>query len=261
MSKILIAGDSWGIGVYTGAGETYGPTGQGIQTILEALGHTIINISKGGGANWLMVDRLEGNWHNTGRCLFGADYKDKVKFDLNEIDHILFLQTDICRERHYYGKRYPTDQGTKWKMLDRKFINEITEFNSLAEIIDCYFNNLYSYLNTIAETHNKKIILVGGWSQLHPSIANYSNLIAAVPSATKLLISELKEDVYLSDPEWYVQLGEDQKFMAKFNNEFKPMSIIAAEKLDLIYKNWNGEVHPDITGYQQIVDQLLPYFG
>jgi hypothetical protein len=259
MSKILLAGDSWGIGVFSGAGGTYGPTGQGIQTILEAQGHTVINISKGGGANWLMVDRLEGRWYNTGRCLFGADYKDKVDFDLNEVDHILFLQTDICRERHYYGKQNPSDEGTTWKILDRAFINEIMNFDSLTAVIDYYFNKLYAHLNSIAEAHNKKITLVGGWSQLHPSVINYPNLIAAVPSATKLLIPSLKEDVYLSDPEWYVQLGKDTKFMVKFGSEFKPMSILAAEKLDLIYKNWH-EVHPDIAGYQKIVDAVLPFW-
>jgi hypothetical protein len=102
--------------------------------------------------------------------------------------------------------------------------------------------------------------MLGCWGQLHPSIEQYSNLTSVVPSATKLLIPNLLEDVYLSDPEWYGQLADTPKFMQKFGSEFKPMSIVAAEKLDLIYKHWK-EVHPDITGYSKLVDELLPYFG
>ena len=38
MSNILLAGDSWGIGVFAGVGENYAPTGQGIHSILEDQG-------------------------------------------------------------------------------------------------------------------------------------------------------------------------------------------------------------------------------
>jgi hypothetical protein len=73
-------------------------------------------------------------------------------------------------------------------------------------------------------------------------------------------LSDLKEDIYLSDPEWYLQLADEAKFMKKFGDEFKIMSIQSAEKLDLIYSNWH-EVHPPIEGYQKIVDQILPYLN
>jgi hypothetical protein len=31
----------------------------------------------------------------------------KINIDFDNIDYIVFLQTDIFRERHYYGKQYP----------------------------------------------------------------------------------------------------------------------------------------------------------
>lgn len=260
MANILIAGDSWGIGVFSGQGSEYGPTGQGIQSILEDQQHTVTNISKGGGSNYLMVDRLNGRWNDTGRCLFGVDPSAKITIDFPNIDHIIFLQTDIFRERHYYGKQFPSDQETRWKLLEQKFVDGLLKFESLEQMIDDYFQRLYTDLNIIGSTHNKKIIMIGGWSKLHPSVDRYPNLISAVPSATKLLIPELDEDCYLSDPEWFTQLDQNTEFIDKFNTEFKQMAITNANKLSLIYKHWN-EVHPDIRGYQKIVDEILSYFG
>jgi hypothetical protein len=260
MANILISGDSWGIGVFTGADDTYGPTGQGIHTILESLGHTIINISKGGGSNWLMIDRLEHRWGNTGKCSFGIDPLDKIDFDLTTVDYILFLQTDIFRERHYYGKQYESDTKGSWKILEQAFVDSLLNFNTLDQFTINYFDEFYSKLNSIGQQHNKKILMIGGWSQLHPSIVNYPNLIPVVHSATKLLIPELEEDLYLSDPEWYSQLADDSEFMQQFGNEFKKMTLVNANKLNLIYNKWN-EVHPNIQGYQTIVDNILPYLA
>lgn len=260
MANILLAGDSWGIGVFSGQGNTYGPTGQGIQSILEEKGHAVTNISKGGGSNGLMIDRLNGQWGNTGRCLFGLEPDSKIIIDFDSLDYIIFLQTDIFRERHYYGKQYPTDENTQWKILEQEFVNQLLDYDTVEQIIDTYFKKFYTELNAIGTKHDKKIIMIGGWNQLHPSIVNYPNLIPAIYSSTKLLIPELEEDCYLSDPEWFTQLDRDAEFLSKFNTEFKKMAIINANKLTLIYKNWN-EVHPDISGYQKIVDQILPYFG
>jgi hypothetical protein len=258
MANILIAGDSWGVGVFSGQGIEYGPTGQGIQTILESQGHKVTNISKGGGSNYLMIDRLQGQWGDTGRCLFGTELKLKVDIDYNHIDHIVFLQTDIFRERHYYGKQYPTDTHTQWKVLEQAFVEALQSYDSIEQIIDTYFSNFYTELNNIGAKYNKKILMLGCWSQLHPSIVNYSNLIPVIESATKLLIPELARDVYLSDPEWYSQLADNDEFMAKFGKEFKSMTIDAETKLKLIYKHWN-EVHPDLQGYQQLTDALVKY--
>ena len=149
MSNILLAGDSWGIGVFAGVGENYGPTGQGIQSILEAQGHSVINISRAGASNGLMLDRLNGDWHDTGRCLFGVDPNLKINIDFDNIDYIVFLQTDIFRERHYYGKQYPTDINSQWKILEQTFVDRLLEYNSMEHIFDRYFTDFYTELNDI----------------------------------------------------------------------------------------------------------------
>jgi hypothetical protein len=256
MSNILIAGDSWGIGIFAGEGENYGPTGQGIQTMLEAEGHTVTNISKAGGSNGLMLDRLNNRWEDTGRCLFGVDPNSKIDIDYSNIDYIVFLQTDIFRERHYYGKQGPTDTTTQWKVLEKAFVDQLLEYESIEKIFDSYFVKFYTELNEIGQKYNKKILMLGGWNQLHLSVSNYSNLIPVVNSATKLLIPELEHDVYLSDHEWYTQLADNQTFMQKFGTEFKPLAIYNSVKIDLICQYW-GDVHPDIQGYQKLTDHLL----
>ena len=258
MSNILLAGDSWGIGVFAGVGENYGPTGQGIQSILETQGHSVINISKAGASNGLMLDRLNGNWHDTGRCLFGVEPDLKINIDFDNIDYIVFLQTDIFRERHYYGKQYPTDINSQWKILEQTFVDRLLEYNSMEHIFDRYFTDFYTELNDISKKYNKKILMLGCWSQLHPSVSRYNNLVPVIESATKLLIPELICDVYLSDSEWYTQLAINSKIMAKFGTELKPMTIAAENKLKLICTHWK-EVHPDLQGYQRLTDVLVKY--
>lgn len=257
MSTILLAGDSWGIGVFEGVDDSYGPIGQGIDTILESQGHQVINISKAGGSNWLMIDRMENQWGDTGRCLFGHSHSNEIKdIPWSDIDYIVFLQTDIFRERYLYVPKDDTDDKLTWKALELPFVESLLDYVSLESMIDQYFSKFYTKLDALAQKHNKQVLMLGCWSQLHPSIERYRNLISVVPSATKLLIPELKHDVYLSDPEWYSQLADTPAFMRKFHSEFKPMSIHAADKLELIYSNWK-EVHPNIHGYQKLTDEII----
>jgi hypothetical protein len=258
MKRILIAGDSWGCGVFDPWHESgYFYTGQGIHTILQELGYQVKNISQGGCANSTIIDRLSGIW-NDSYTAHTTDFRDQ--FDYNEIDYIVFLQTDVFREKYYYGKQNADDTGFKWKLLEKNFVNNLLSYDSIDEFTSEYFAGLYTKLNKIGQDNNKKILCIGGWSQLHPIISDYEFLIPVLPSATKFLLPDLKEDLYLSDPEWFDQLSKDKKIMDKFGIEIKNMTIANAEKLELLYKYWK-DVHPDIAGYRQIVDKILPYFG
>jgi hypothetical protein len=261
MAHILLAGDSWGIGVFSGEGDNYGPTGQGIHTILQNYGHQITNISKAGGSNWLMLDRMENQWWDTGRCLYGHSHIEEItNIDWNTIDYVVFLQTDIFREHYLYVNKDKNDNKLTWKKLDDAFVDSIFVYDTLQNMIDDYFLKFYTKLNSIGIQQNKKILLLGCWSKLHPSISKYNNLIPVAVSSTQLLIPDLKEDVYLSDPEWYTELSEHKEFMKKYGLEFKPMTLDATQKLERIYSEWK-EVHPSINGYNLLVDKILPYLS
>jgi hypothetical protein len=261
MAHILLAGDSWGIGVFSGEGDNYGPTGQGIHTILQNYGHQVTNISKAGGSNWLMIDRMENRWGDTGRCKYGHSHQEEIiDIGWNSIDYVIFLQTDIFREHYLYIKKDQNDNKTTWKKLDDAFIDSLFVYDTLQNMIDDYFLKFYTKLNALGKYQNKKILLLGCWSKLHPSIFNYSNLVPVVISSTQLLIPDLKEDVYLSDPEWYTELSEHKKFMEKYGTEFKLMTLNANQKLKRIYTEWK-EVHPSIQGYQKLTDEIINQFG
>ena len=102
MSNILLAGDSWGIGVFAGVGENYGPTGQGIQSILETQGYSVINISKAGISNENIINNISEN--------------------LQMVDHVIFLQTDIFRNNSYHGVK---GIEPSWRWLREEFISEL----------------------------------------------------------------------------------------------------------------------------------------
>lgn len=258
MKNILIAGDSWGCGVFDPWHESgYFYTGKGLHTILTDWGYNVKNISKGGCSNWTIIDRLEGRF-NDGYTVHTTDFKDT--FDYNSIDHVVFLQTDIFREQYYYGGQYPGDTDFKWKLLEKNFVNSLSEYSTIDDFITEYFKHLYTKLDSIGKLHNQKIICIGGWSQLHPSINNYTNLIPLIPSATKLLLPELIQDGYLSDPEWFVQLDREPQIMNKFGTELKLLAIANADKLKLLYDTWQ-DVHPAIDGYEKIAKVLTNYFG
>jgi hypothetical protein len=228
MTKILLAGDSWGIGVYSGTGDNYAPIGQGIQSILERQQYQVTNISVPGCSNFNTASRILQN--------------------AKLADQIIFLQTDVFREHSQYVNQL--------KILNKNLIKNLLNYKTLDSYFNDYFNKLYSKLNSIGQ----QILCIGGWSQLHPCITNYPNLVDAIPSATKLLIPECITDCYLSDFEWFPQLNDDQYLMQKFGDEIKKIALDSSAKFDLCCQHW-GDIHPNLIGYQKIVDEIIPHFG
>lgn len=246
MSNILIAADSWGIGVYATVNNEYGPIGYGPQDILKNLGHNVINVSKGGGSNWLAANRISQDWTSVANCRFGVSSQDRIDFNINDVDYIIFIQTDALREFHYYKD--------KWKVLPGAVIRKLLTFDTLLDAFDNYFNSLYKDLNK----HNIPVLCVGGWGKLHSCISRYQNLVPVLPSAIQFLIPEFKNDSYLGDFEWYTQLADHTEFSNKFSTELKQLTVIGGEKMDLVCKHW-GDVHPTKDGYEAIVNSLLAY--
>lgn len=220
--KILLAGDSWGIGTYGLINDVYTVTGTGIQGILESQGYTVLNVSLAGDSNKNIVGRIH-----------------------TDTNHIVFLQTDAFRDNSYYRNDL--------KFLNPTFLKYLCYFDSVDSYFEYYYNSLYKRLNAIG----KKIICVGGWSKLHPSIYNYPNLIPAISSVTELILPQAK-DVYLSDFEWFSQLNDHKDVMSKFATEVKQLTIESTAKFDLINQEWN-DVHPTQAGYELLVKNIQKY--
>lgn len=233
MKSILISGDSWGIGEYQGLGADYAPTGRGLESIFKDLGYSVTNISRAGCSNNDIVNSLTAT-------------------SIKDFDIVLFLQTDSFREHSHHGEY---NNESNWRILDSNFINELLEYSSLSEYFDNYYNELYLNLSKL----DKEIHCIGGWSMLHPSIANYDNLIPIIPSATRTILKKSIVDCYISDFEWIKQLDQHKPFMTKFGQEFKQLALESSEKFDLICREWN-DVHPTYQGYQLLADNLVKFF-
>lgn len=222
--KILLAGDSWGIGVFHGVDNNYSPIGQGMHTILEEKGYEVINVSVPGSNNSDIVNNIENSYYLA--------------------DKIVFVQTDAFREQATFN-----DQ--KYKVLDRKFLDKLLNYNSLSDFFLDYYQRLYLRLSKIP----KPVICIGGWSKLHPSISYYQNLIPAVVSATKEIILELEKDVYLSDFEWFPQLNDCPEFKDKFGKELAEVALASSRKFDLLCQHC-GDCHPNLAGYRILVEKI-----
>lgn len=259
MSKILLTADSWGIGVFDyDANGDYGPVGTGIYDIFAEHGHDVVNISQSGGSNWLMVDRLNGIWGDTGKCVFGTD-APRIDFDWEEIDYVMFMQTDIFREHAYYANRIPSDPDSQsWHWLTDTFVEHLLTFNTLNEYINDYFEKLYTALNYVGEQRNQRILCVGGWSKLHPMIKDYPNLVPVISSCPEFLIPNFMEDTYISGYEFFVNLSENKKFVEHFGDEFKKLAINVTEKFHSVCAGF-GDPHPRLDGYRRIANEILPY--
>jgi len=231
MQKILLAGDSWGIGEFSGSGDSYKPTGVGLESILSEKGYYVTNVSQVGISNREIVDRI-------------------LDQNLNIFDIIIFLQTDPFRDHQQV--EIPKDNQSWKRDLNQNFIDSLTEYTSLDMYFYDYFNGLYSELSNL----DKPIICIGGHSILHPCILEYKNLISEIPSVTQLLLGKNVDDCYINDKDWIDQLTHNPKFMKKFGNEFKDLVILLGNKTEEILKNWN-DLHPTALGYSKLANNLV----
>jgi len=226
--KILLAGDSWGVGVYEKTPNGYNPTGEGIYTFIDCQ-----NISKPGISNTEIINNIKQ-----------ADHSDIT----------VFLQTDILREHSYHG---PYGNEPSWRWLNDKFIQKLLTYTRLNQYITEYFVLMYTQLDYIAKQRNQQILCIGGWSDLHPSIVNYSNLVPLIYSSTQMLIPSSPSGIYISDFEYFVQFDETQ-IKQHFGTELKQIAVASSEKFKLSCRSWN-DVHPTLDGYEILAKKIQNY--
>lgn len=226
--KILLAGDSWGVGVYHKTATEYAPTGQGLQTFIDCM-----NVSKPGISNKEIVNNI---------------------LRAPESDCTIFLQTDILREHSYHG---PKGTETSWRWLSDTFIQHLLTYTSLEQYITEYFASMYQQLDDVAKKRNQKILCLGGWGDLHPSIVNYVNLIPLIYSSTQTIIPTSPSGVYISDFEYFVQFDETP-VVDHFGTELKQIAIASSKKFELSCQHWD-DVHPNLQGYEVLAKKIVKY--
>jgi len=226
--KVLLAGDSWGVGVYEKTPNAYKPAGLGLHTFINCQ-----NISEPGISNTKIINNIK---------------------QAEQSDITIFLQTDIFRENSYHGVK---GTETNWRWLHESFIQKLLTYSSIEQYIFEYFQNIYSLLDELAKNRQQKIMCIGGWSDLHPSIINYSNLVPVIYSSTQTLIPDSPTGVYISDFEYFLQF-DNTLIENKFSAELKEIALASSKKFELSCQHW-GDVHPNLAGYEVLAKKITDY--
>lgn len=151
--KILIAGDSWGLGEWS---EVEGNTHPGLESFLKHDGHTVTNISLGGaGLNTIASQLINFNRKN----------KKSARHDL-----VFVFVTNSVR-----------DLGKK------DFWNKKKTYKDYLEIHD---SNLTNFTKTINQAKVGPIYLLGGLSKVDKKHVKDTNVKIAIPSILELIIPE-----------------------------------------------------------------------
>lgn len=147
--KFFILGSSWGIGEWTiKSGKFESIPDTGLDYHLTQLGHTVTNISAGGGSNFGQLR------HAYWTLKENSDY-----------DYIIWFLTESIRDIEEILINDP-EEG------QRHFPNfDISNFDIGLDYLD--FEN-YKYAQTIADEYNIPFIVIGGQSPVNPVIAQFS---------------------------------------------------------------------------------------
>lgn len=158
--KILLAGDSWGCGVWKHSKIPFQkPTlmHKGIEQYMLDDGHEVINVSKGGISNEKIIDRM----------------KPVIN---DNFDYIFYIQTDPLRD---IFKSDNFQEKSKW----------FEDYQSLLEINNRLMLDTYNKLNNFGKT----IHMIGGCSKVKSNmLEQFSNLKLVICSIPELIVDNFE---------------------------------------------------------------------
>jgi hypothetical protein len=162
VKKILIGGDSWGLGEWDCKATLPEPSHPGLEQYLLDDNFDVVNVSIAGGSNLESVARL------------------KIEFDQGPVDHVIWFQSDPIRDFRPYHD------------FNQVFVSYEKLLEESAKMLESSYDSLNKF--------GVQLLCIGGCSKLHADIKNYDNLIPAVPSMIELLYpSYTAPEVWISD--------------------------------------------------------------
>jgi hypothetical protein len=183
-SKILIFGDSWGCGEWSGHNNPYHVTHLGLEYYLREYGCEVTNLSKGGESNLQMISELRNN-------LVSIDFS---------YDYIFWFQTDPIRDlRPYDQATFPKNVKDLLQKSTTLLTDTYRELNSLGVTIHC----------------------MGGTTNLLSSIEDYPNLTPFIPSIVKMFNGP-NIDFWISDWIQAENLRFSDSFLSELEAQSNP---------------------------------------
>lgn len=204
-------------------------THRGLEHFFKENGHDVVNISKGGGSNYLNTKKFEN--------VLKENY-----------DYIFWFQTDFLRDDRIFITR--PSKKVSWE--DAK--------NAKKE----YYTKWYSKLNS----YNKKIYLLGGANRIDINLVlEFKNIIPIIPCIFDFLIPQtnIENDILFGG--WVVQKEFSRSGKPEFvSNELDTAlleKIVKVNEINLKDKNinfarlfWPDGKHPNRLGHKIIFDYL-----
>jgi hypothetical protein len=232
---LVILGDSWGCGsfstpngVITGAGDYY---------FQKQLGkkYNIVNFAGGGLSNARTISRLADYLHML----------DHMKSDLNKVK-FLVIQTDPIRDF------YPTFE---YHLISSNFY-DIFKNGNLKEFAEIQTELFYYQLQVLSEKYNIKVNIIGGCSDVHPSVLKYKNLNVLCFSWFQLIDKNHKLGVFSNT----TTLGQIIKINSDDDGKiidqiYEKQIIVDREQGN--YFGYSGDNHPSHLGQDLMINLII----
>jgi hypothetical protein len=220
MKTILLAGCSWGAGVWNKDSEIVHP---GLAKYLQDIGYNVVNLSQPGRGPFAVVEPI--------------DTFLKVNSNFLDIEHIFVIQSDVARDfDQFYRKHY------KIRTMDS---------NTLEHNIKYTYYDFYSKLNYIGEQQQQKINLIGGLTDLVIEFAkSFPQLDFIIPSWIQLMHSEASP-IYIHQVENIPEDHKDKKQMLPFIEDAINTGSLFSSSI-----RFPDNQHPDELGHKILFDHL-----
>jgi len=233
MKNLIIFGDSWACGSFSTPEE--GWTGIGDFYFQEQLSkkYSIVNFASGGISNHETLNRL---------------YNYLLPLDNDSLKEVNFLivQTDPIRDCF----PWPTYAKMKPNFYD------IFKNGSIKQFAENNLEIFYYQLDDLGEQFNIKLNIIGGCSDIHPSVKKYKNLNVLCYSWFELIEKNHKHGVFSTT----TNLGQIIKLNSDDDGEvvnqiYEKQMIIDREQKN--YFGYGGDNHPSHKGQDLMVNLIF----
>jgi len=238
--KLVIVGDSWGCGSWSTPEKFLLKGDDYLTTCFTKHYSEVRNNSTGAISNLNII----------------ANLQDELYYD-NTYDRILVMQTDPARDFMHFNDTCSIGLHSFFK--DEWNYKQILDFH-----IDCF----YFKLQNIATRYNKKINLIGGFSDVDlDRVKKYPDINVVCVSWTKLLCPEHVPSLYSSSSQVWEALNCGYLKAITPDNAYILKCINDRDRIMAKYANnlfgrletepvWKLDVHPSRKGIEILVNNI-----
>lgn len=225
--KLAIIGDSWGCGAWSTASGLLVDSDDYL-TAAFSQHYRVYNFSNGGASNQQILNEL------IQCCKSNPDILNTYKF--------LIIQTDPLRDLLRFD--YDWDYG-----------NELVAQYNLKDLLQFRIYHYYFQLNNVCRKHNIKVNLIGGFSDVMPSVEKFENINVVCKSWSKLI-----DPMHV--PTLYAASCDLTKILENFSSDNSTIIEEVILKNQTFSRNegnsfgWHGDNHPSRKGIDILVNTI-----